>query len=458
MRVLIRAWREKAYPDYHRPQPAAAAQPTDEPPREKSPEELQKEAEAKFTANQLLLHYDFAYWLRSMNFIRRKVDALYRLRSFQLSELNDGVVSEEERIISRLKKTGNDKFDYLALPNDQKDVIHQRLMHVRAELREAYKQSRIEGRKLQARYKEEDKDTIAAKIKAIPLGIEQVRWLLGLPLTSTDSEPDYSKLDEDECLARAKELLSKPEFEQKFTDAARALRTQLIEKVVDPTYKKGRALFRPPNPVPDGLDVNETIWIVIQKYLWRYFSQFDDFDQIGFPILYGIEEGESDVVEVIRISPEDATKLINERKEKKTSADGVGRRKLAGTALHHFGAFLDRSWRQNDIMWGRLDGAERLITALLSDPKDKGVRDEMIKQAHSAILLEEMPKDSRDQLNLLMSNALIRAGAGDPMNKTIENLVKELALIRRFQRDCKRSCGTVSRMMSSCNSSRRDTK
>ena len=126
---------------------------------------------------------------------------------------------------------------------------------------------------------------------------------------------------------------------------------------------------------------------MIQKYLWRYFSQFDDFDQISFPILYGVEEGESDVVEIIRISPEDATKLINERREKKTSADGVGRRKLAGVALHHFGAFLDRTWRQNDIMWGRLDGAERLITALLPDPKDKGVRDEMIRQAHSAILM-----------------------------------------------------------------------
>ena len=423
VRVLIRAWREKAYPDYHRKPPA---QPADEPPRQKSPEELQKEAEAKFTANQLLLHYDFAYWLRRMNFIRRKVDALYRLRSFQPSELNDAVVSEEERIINRLKKISDDKFDYMALPEDQKELIHARLMYAREELRIAYKRLRIEGRNIQARYKDGDTDTIAAKIKAIPLGIEQVRWLLGLPATSTDTEPDYSKLDEDECLARAKELLSNPEFEEKFNDAARALRTEMTVKVVEPTYLKGRELFRPPDSIPDDLDVHESNWLVFKKYLWRYFSQFDDFDQIGFPILYGVEEGESDVVEVIRISPEDATKLINERKEKKTSADGVGRRKLAGTALHHFGAFLDRTWRQNDIMWGRLDGAERLITSLLPDPKDKGVRDELIKQAHSAILIEEMPASSREQLSLLMSDVLIRAGAGDDMNKTIEKLVKEL--------------------------------
>ena len=426
MRVLIRVWREKTYPDYHRPQPQPTAEATTDPPREKTPEELLKEQESTFTANQLLLHYDFSYWLRRLNFIRRKVDALYKLRSFHMGQLRDDVVSEEERIIGRLETVSDDQFDYLALPGDQRDVIHQRLMHLRAELRLGYKQLRVEGRKLQARYKEGDKDTIAAKIRAIPLDVGQVRWLFGLPETSTDTEPDYSKLDEDESLARARELFRKPEFDQAFTEAARVLRKQMTDNIVDPIYKKCKGLFRPPDDIPEGLSDDDRNWIVIQKYLWRYFSQFDDFDQISFPILYGVEEGESDVVEIIRISPEDATKLINERKERKTSADGVGRRKLAGVALHHFGAFLDRTWRQNDIMWGRLDGAERLITALLPDPKDKGIRDEMIRQAHSAILIEEMPVESRHQLGLLMSDALMRASAGAPLGDTITKLIKEL--------------------------------
>lgn len=60
--------------------------------------------------------------------------------------------------------------------------------------------------------------------------------------------------------------------------------------------------------------------------------------------MYGVEAGESDIVEIIRISPEDATTLINERKEKLNSPNGTGRRKLAGTKLHNFGAFLDKSW------------------------------------------------------------------------------------------------------------------
>ena len=426
IRVLIRAWREKAYPDYHRPTPEQPAQAT----TAKTEEQLLEEEEATFTANQLLLHYDFAYWLRRMNFIRRKVDAVYKLRNFEASKRSDDIDSEEERIINRLKTIGNDEFDYLALPDDQKDVIHQRLMHSRHELRHAYKQLRIEGRQIQARYEGND-DTIAGKIKAIPLNIQKVRWLLGLPPTQTDTEPDYSKLDEDEGLARAKELFSDPDFATKFTAAARALRKQMTERVVVPTFKIGKDLFKPVEKDTDGnpiepATVHDRNWRVVQKYLWRYFSQFDDFDQISFPILYGTEEGESDPVEIIRISPEDATKLINERKEKKKSADGVGRRKLAGTALHHFGAFLDRTWRQNDIMWGRLDGAERLITSLLPDPKDQVVRDEMIKQAHTAILVEEMPPESRQELGTLMSAALMRASAGEPLGKAITKLLKDL--------------------------------
>jgi patatin-related protein len=436
VRVLIRAWREQMYPDYHRTTPAPATE-TD-PTREKTPEELLKEEESKYTANQLLLHYDFSYWLRRLNFIGRKVDALYKLNDFQPTahtNSNDpAVLCEEEKTIYRLKKISNNEFDYLSLSDEQKTVLHRRLVYIRNELRDGYKAMRIAGRQLQARYKEGDTDTIAAKIKAIPLGKEQLRWLLGLPLKPTDNEQDYSKLNEEECLIRARELFKKPEFQEPFIAATRALRIQMLATIINPVYEKGKALFRPapdPEVVPGGPPpppVSETDrnWKVIQKYLWRYFSQFDDFDQIAFPILYGVEEGESDVVEVIRISPEDATTLINERRERKNSADGVGRRKLAGSALHHFGAFLDRTWRQNDIMWGRLDGAERLVTALLPDPADKLLREEMIRQAHVGILKEEMAPKNHRELGNLMSDALLRASAGEPMETAIAKVIGDL--------------------------------
>jgi patatin-related protein len=40
--------------------------------------------------------------------------------------------------------------------------------------------------------------------------------------------------------------------------------------------------------------------------------------------------------------------------------------KLAGVKLGHFAAFYKKSWRVNDFVWGRLDGATRLVRAVLA--------------------------------------------------------------------------------------------
>jgi hypothetical protein len=63
-------------------------------------------------------------------------------------------------------------------------------------------------------------------------------------------------------------------------------------------------------------------------------------------------------------------------------------KKLAGTTLGNFGAFFRREFRVNDIMWGRLDGAERVIAALL--PEHKELRERVTAQAHRAIIVEEV--------------------------------------------------------------------
>jgi hypothetical protein len=63
-----------------------------------------------------------------------------------------------------------------------------------------------------------------------------------------------------------------------------------------------------------------------------------------YPLFFGTEVGESDVVEIIRISPEDAPSLR------------PGSQKLAGTKLGNFGAFFVRGWRENDILWGAWTG------------------------------------------------------------------------------------------------------
>ena len=101
----------------------------------------------------------------------------------------------------------------------------------------------------------------------------------------------------------------------------------------------------------------------------RIFDQFEYYDQIVFPIFYEASVGEAELCEVFRISPRDATSILDE------NSPTERRRKLAGTALFHFGAFLNREWRQNDLMWGRLDAAERIIRSVGSTQADALIRE-----------------------------------------------------------------------------------
>ena len=70
-----------------------------------------------------------------------------------------------------------------------------------------------------------------------------------------------------------------------------------------------------------------------------------------FPIEMMAGLREKDIIETIRISPRDAQKGF--------SRSGFSD-KVAGDALYHFG-FFKRSWRSNDILWGRLDGLCQLV-------------------------------------------------------------------------------------------------
>jgi patatin-related protein len=442
VRVLIRAWREKYYPDYHR-KVAATEQPDQaaEPPAPAAPGETavtaNADAKTDYTSNQLLVHYDYNYWLRRMNFIRRRLDQLLKLKKLPARNEKTGegvdekrINKEEAAVLERLKKLAHNPLDYADLTAEQKSSLHSFLIFVKCQLNLIYKDLRQAGRRIQSTHHADGDDSVAGKIKKISLGPDKIRLLLGLPQESDSTEPDFSRLNEEECVKRATRLFDDPAFAQSFQDAADELREQLKQTVVDPTWLHCRQLLRATEtlpqgdkscPLPDPLSAHSNS---VREYLWRYCSQFDDFDQITFPIAYGTDVGEANVVEVIRISPEDAVNLINERREQRDSPDGTGRRKLAGTALHHFGAFLDRTWRQNDIMWGRLDGAERVITALLPDPINEGVRNELIRQAHTAILIEELPIENRKELRTLMSHALVRASAGEPIRAAVEKVVK----------------------------------
>ena len=70
-----------------------------------------------------------------------------------------------------------------------------------------------------------------------------------------------------------------------------------------------------------------------------------------------------DVIRTVRLSPYDAFARSCGYSHAVNPAD-----KIAGDSLFHFGGFVKRAWRSNDIMWGRIDGAAQL----LADFADEG--------------------------------------------------------------------------------------
>ncbi|MDQ3875445.1 MAG: DUF3376 domain-containing protein, partial [Actinomycetota bacterium] len=112
--------------------------------------------------------------------------------------------------------------------------------------------------------------------------------------------------------------------------------------------------------------------------LVRYLG-FPFWDVLLYPIQSIVDAGERDEIDVVRMSPLD-TKLLPPLDPKKPKLSGVG--------IMHFGAFFDRAGRENDYLWGRLDGAERLIGLLLGDASAEE-RKRWCRKAFGAIVEEE---------------------------------------------------------------------
>ena len=116
-----------------------------------------------------------------------------------------------------------------------------------------------------------------------------------------------------------------------------------------------------------------------KNILVRYLG-FPFWDILLYPIQAVSEAGERDAIEIVRMSPLDATLLDLPDPDKP---------KLAGFAVMHFGAFFNRTGRENDYLWGRLDGAERLIGLLLGDDHSEEERAKWCRKAFAAIAEEE---------------------------------------------------------------------
>ena len=117
---------------------------------------------------------------------------------------------------------------------------------------------------------------------------------------------------------------------------------------------------------------------------------FPFFDTVTLPLLRGEGLTEFDPVKVDRISPDDALSI----------RDGGTSETLRGTEFYNFGAFFSRTYRENDYLWGRLHGAERMID-IINSTLDERLDTETIRDfkraLFNAVLDEEQPRLKADR-------------------------------------------------------------
>ncbi|HEX5780989.1 MAG TPA: patatin-like protein, partial [Solirubrobacteraceae bacterium] len=129
----------------------------------------------------------------------------------------------------------------------------------------------------------------------------------------------------------------------------------------------------------------------IRKLLAVYDDRFEAYDLVTLPLAYPAL-GETNSVGIVRISPLDAKSITPTADDLRDDPTA----KLAGVRVKHFGGFLDREWRDNDLMWGRLDAAEVIVDTLLG--KDHAQRDAILAEAHAAILRQDLAAAARKSL------------------------------------------------------------
>jgi hypothetical protein len=108
---------------------------------------------------------------------------------------------------------------------------------------------------------------------------------------------------------------------------------------------------------------DETRTLLASRYLG-----FPLWDLAVFPVVQLSGLPQLSKIDVCRFSPLDADLITP------PPHDGEPTPKLQGTKFHHFGGFFERSWRENDYLWGRLDGVVLILDLLAGQGGLPGTR------------------------------------------------------------------------------------
>jgi len=354
IRHLVRVWRDRRY-------------------AEDPPEPVEGQPRTRLSQNRFLVEYDIDYRLRRLDAVISRADGLRELNGNEL-------MKRLEALGIRTDAQPRDIDAELARARRELAAVRRSLLSARATL-----------------WAEGEANPLHRDIRAAGIGEEDLDRLL--------AQPNEAAMRE-----MAERLMDGPAGQR-----IAAIAQRLSGMIGEHTRAAARECERILKPDPAAR--RSPAADAARAALWHYYRFYEDYDFLAYPIFYATQVGdERDPVEVVRISPLDATSLIDE-------ARGP-RRKLAGTRFANFGAFLDRAWRENDLLWGRLDGAERLITTLLPHEEQAELRHKLIEEAHLAILAEEYGRHDQAEMTRLMAEALARVKPADANEAALRELVE----------------------------------
>jgi patatin-related protein len=434
IRYLVAAWRDREYVR-DRPGDGPAAGGGTRPA----------------TENEFLLDLDFSFRIRRLRFLQGRLDAVIGVaerearrdadeRSAANSETRDAAVRDPERLAARrtarrllaeqrssdaradrataraiLRHGGmtDGDIEKVLEPRHREDLVRC-CLELKAAISHVQVFLRAEGRSLRSR---SEKSPLRDQVRKLGFTLAELKWLLDAP-------------DDAERRQRANELMHPPlpvaagEAPEAARHADRlpvtryrtalaifdSLRGRLkgIRENANRMFdEKVKAPDLPPASDPaTGELPADAVEACVRRALRGLFGRAVAFDIVLLPLLFGTDGGEAARVDIVRVSPEDASTLVAER----TGEHRIRRvYKLAGTRFGNFGAFFERRWRASDMLWGRLDGAERILRSMLAarNAQEQEVLDGLVLRAQAAIVCEETAKlDDREARRLLMQCAM----------------------------------------------------
>src|SRR6266508_285667 len=296
--------------------------------------------EGKETENKFMYRVDIGYRIRRLRFVLQLFDRLSALNETNIHDDKDGSSKQARNIL---------EYAGLEIPTeDQLPAYRTELANLRSDLTTALNQLNIAANNLKH----------LGNIEPPNIPAEFLKDTLENCLNQNELEENLLKqINLDDFLNQLAGRL----------DALRIKSRQECDRCFGENMKNKNATLK-----------------ILREGIKFYFDRYDYFDTITLPLLAGTKAGESDVIDIIRISPEDATSEVNRYVNK--------RQKLLGTRLGNFGAFFKKEWRQNDILWGQLDAAE-IILKSLNGGADKAQLEEWTNEVQAAILREKFLLD-----------------------------------------------------------------